>query len=153
MCRGWISSEAGLWFILHSLTLQKRPRPLFFSVTPPNCGELMRNRMRLQSLIEASSGNRPLAGCSFLSLTSRYSVFPQHHYTPLLLSSSLLTCQPLWFLFLLFLPVFSFSLSFVTQSVTIGDIWTLLKASLEETSGVTWPIKNRTVENSNQPLC
>lgn len=49
--------------------------------------ELTRNRAQLQSLIKASSGNRPRSGHSFLLFTSRYFVFLQHH---LFLSSVLI---------------------------------------------------------------
>lgn len=84
--------------LIHFANLPVKSQPAL-SLSTPLCGSLMRNRVWLQSLIKASSGNRPLAGCSFLSLTSCYFVFPLHHYTSVQLLSSLLTCQPLRFLF------------------------------------------------------
>lgn len=66
--------------LIHSASsnLPETLSPSSLSATPPRCSALMRNRGWLQSLIKASSGNRPLAGCSFCSLTSRYFVFPLH---------------------------------------------------------------------------
>lgn len=115
----------------------------------------MRNRGWLQSLIKASSGNRPLAGCSFLSLTSRYFVFPLHRLclpsSPVL--SPHLSATPL--------PVFSpLCQSFPSRPRLIcqpwtentGDVRMLLIASRQEASGITRPINNRGAEaNISRP--
>lgn len=89
----------------------------------PRCGRLMRNRAWLQPLIKASSGNRPLAGCSFLSLTSCYFVFPPHHlhHHPLLPGppSLHLSLTPLLVFSGLFLRIPSSS---VNRSGNIGDV-------------------------------
>lgn len=101
--------------LIHSAlsNLPERVSPL--SATPPRCGDLMRNRAWLQSLIKASSGNRPLAGCSFLSLTSCYFVFPLHH----LYFSSCPVLSP--HLSATLLPVFSlFCRSFPSRTVLVS---------------------------------